>query len=71
MQNVTFLMSCLSKRGGTLYLESGFRVFIAGLEHDPEKWVPVFRIRSCSNKKLELDADLTTTHVALATNFMY
>src|SRR5258708_27726967 len=23
------------------------------LEHDPEKWVPVFRKRSCSNNKLE------------------
>src|SRR3954449_9484108 len=23
------------------------------LEHDPEKWVPVFGKRSCSNKKLE------------------
>ena len=36
-----------------------------GLEHDPEKWNPVFRKRSCSNKKLERDADRTTTHPAL------
>jgi hypothetical protein len=27
------------------------------LEHDPEKWVPVFRKRSCSNKKIERDDD--------------
>ena len=26
------------------------RVFFLGLEHDPEKWAPVFRKRSCSNK---------------------
>jgi hypothetical protein len=35
------------------------------LKHDPEKWVPVFRKRSCSNKNIERDADLTKTHRAL------
>jgi hypothetical protein len=27
-----------------------FRVEWTALEHDPEKWVPVFGKRSCSNK---------------------
>jgi hypothetical protein len=27
------------------------------LEHDPEKWGPVFGKRSCSNKELERDDD--------------
>jgi hypothetical protein len=32
----------------------------ATLEHDPEKWVPVFGKRSCSNMKLEQDDDSAT-----------
>src|ERR1700722_4490968 len=35
------------------------------LGHDPEKWVPVFRKRSCSNKKIERDGDSTKSHLAL------
>jgi hypothetical protein len=27
------------------------------LEHDPEKWEPVFGKRSCSNKEVERDDD--------------
>jgi Transglycosylase SLT domain len=30
-----------------------------GLKHDPEKWIPVFRKRSCSNKKLARYGDST------------
>src|SRR5712691_5014888 len=37
----------------------------AGLEHDPEKWVPVFPKRSCSNKKIERDDDSKKSHPAL------
>src|SRR5262249_19398912 len=37
----------------------------AGLEHDPEKWVPVFGKRSCSIKKLERDDDSKKSHPAL------
>ena len=37
----------------------------AVLEHDPEKWNPDLPKRSCSNKKLERDADRTITHRAL------
>src|SRR5260370_42019357 len=37
-----------------------------GLKHDPEKWVPVFRKRSCSNKKIERDDDSKKSHPALA-----
>src|SRR5438445_4861869 len=44
------------------------------LEHDPEKWVPVFprdkreafARRSCSNKKVERDDDSKKSHLALA-----
>ena len=44
------------------------------LEHDPEKWVPVFPLdkreafarRSCSNKKIERDDDSKKSHPALA-----
>jgi hypothetical protein len=44
------------------------------LEHDPEKWVPVFprdkreafARRSCSNKKIEWDDDSKKSHPALA-----
>ena len=27
------------------------------LEHDPEKWIPVFRKRSCSNKRIKRDGE--------------
>ena len=37
----------------------------AALEHDPEKWVPVFRKRSCSNKKIERDDFSSKRHPAL------
>src|SRR5882757_9508613 len=44
------------------------------LEHDPEKWIPVFprdkreafARRSCSNKKIERDDDSKKSHPALA-----
>src|SRR6202158_4835896 len=36
------------------------------LEHDPEKWTPVFRERSCSNKQIERDDDSKKSHPALA-----
>ena len=36
------------------------------LEHDPEKWIPVFGKRSCSKKKLERDDDSKKSHHALA-----
>jgi hypothetical protein len=40
--------------------------FVVTLEHDPEKWEPVFGKRSCSNKKLERDDDSKKSHPALA-----
>src|SRR5262249_8866791 len=36
------------------------------IEHDPEKWEPVFGKRSCSNKELERDDDSKKNHPALA-----
>src|SRR5437588_11208493 len=36
------------------------------LKHDPEKWVPVFRKRSCSDKSIERDDDSKKSHPALA-----
>src|SRR3981189_2930115 len=49
------------------------------LEHDPEKWVPVFprdkreafARRSCSNKKIERDDDSKKSHPALGTSFQH
>jgi hypothetical protein len=35
------------------------RVPLRNLEHDPEKWEPVFGKRSCSNKKLDHDPGST------------
>ena len=35
------------------------------LERDPEKWIPVFGKRSCSNNKLERDDDSKRSHHAL------
>jgi hypothetical protein len=37
----------------------------APLEHDPEKWEPVFGKRSCSNKEVERDDDSKKNHPAL------
>jgi cytochrome b pre-mRNA-processing protein 3 len=36
-----------------------------GLEHDPEKWEPLFGKRSCSNKEVERDDDSKKNHLAL------
>ena len=36
------------------------------LEHDAEKWVPVFGKTSCSNNKLKRDGDSKKSHHALA-----
>src|ERR1700740_2863885 len=36
-----------------------------GLEHDPEKWIPVFGKRSCSKKRLERDDDSKKSHHVL------
>jgi error-prone DNA polymerase len=35
------------------------------VEHDPEKWIPVFGKRSCSNKEVERDDDSKKSHHAL------
>src|SRR5256885_6736356 len=46
---------------------AGSRVTIlCALEHDPEKWIPVFGKRSCSANKLERDDDSKKSHPALA-----
>jgi putative endonuclease len=50
-----------------------FETFDSILQHDPEKWVPVFprdkreafARRSCSNKKIERDDDSKKSHPAL------
>src|SRR5258707_13592185 len=47
----------------TVANEGGLSRF--GVEHDPEKWVPVFPKRSCSNKKIERDDDSKKSHPAL------
>src|SRR4029077_16792644 len=39
---------------------------LPALEHDPEKWVPVFGKRSCSSKRIERDDDSKKSHPALS-----
>src|SRR5262249_4556151 len=41
-------------------------VMQALLEHVPQKWVPVLRKRTCSNKEIEQDDDSKKSHSALA-----
>jgi tetratricopeptide (TPR) repeat protein len=41
----------------------------SSLEHDPEKWAPVFGKRSCSGKKLRRDDESKRSHPALAAAF--
>jgi len=48
-----------------LTITSSLRSLLKELEHDPEKWNPVFR-KHQAQKKLERDADRTTAHPALA-----
>ena len=43
------------------------RTEIGLLEHDPEKWIPVFGKRSCSTKRAERDDDSKRRHPALGT----
>jgi tetraacyldisaccharide 4'-kinase len=50
------------------FLSRGYGGRLAGpilLEHDPERWVPVFGKRSCSTNKVERDADSKKSHPAL------
>jgi hypothetical protein len=61
------------KRKTAAPIERPFLIF-KPLEHDPEKWVPVFprdkreafARRSCSNKNIERDDDSKKSHPALA-----
>jgi hypothetical protein len=46
-------------------LITGSRRVHAGLEHDPEKWKPVFRKDHAQIKKVERDADPTKNSSAL------
>jgi hypothetical protein len=65
--------SCLEKRLSTGPIPKMPRALRLRLEHDAEKWVPVFprdkreafARRSCSNKKIERDGDSTKNHLAL------
>src|SRR5262245_2892566 len=47
-------------------IEFKYRRSSAKLKHDPEKWVPVFRKRSCSKHNLERDGDSKKSRLALA-----
>jgi hypothetical protein len=63
---------CRRRRSRPLHCCRGISV----LEHDPEKWAPVFprdkreafARRSCSNKKIERDDDSKKSHPALEEN---
>src|SRR6516162_125674 len=54
-----------TSNNGTLR-EACPRSCLATLEHDPEKWRPLFGKRSCSNKELERDDDSKKNYPALA-----
>src|SRR5205807_4161839 len=41
------------------------------LQHDPEKWVPVFRKRSCSDIRTARDDDSKKSHPALGRQIMH
>ena len=51
---------------GSRNWSGGNSEFATQLEHDPEKWRPVFGKRSCSNKDVERDGDSKKSHPALA-----
>src|ERR1700730_14037559 len=46
-------------------VETGFPRKMRPLEHDPEKWIPVFGKRSCSTNEVERDDDSKRNHPAL------
>ena len=51
--------------GSTVTCITG-KIDLGWLKHDPEKWEPGFRRRSCSNKKQKRDGNSTKRHRALA-----
>ena len=63
----------VSRGSQVTVLNASTRVGAGTLEHDPEKWEPVFprdkreafARRSCSNKKIERDDDSKKSHLAL------
>jgi uncharacterized membrane protein len=52
--------------GPALILLAVFEGARGRLEHDPQKWMPVLRKRSCSNKRVEPRSDAIRTDKALA-----
>jgi hypothetical protein len=48
-------------------LVAAVAISIVRLEHDPEKWIPVFGKRSCSNNKPERDDGSKKNRPALGT----
>src|SRR6516164_3323205 len=58
-----------SLRPGVGQGDRGSRRYRVRLEHVPQKWEPVLRKRTCSNKELEQDDDSKKSHPALARHF--
>src|SRR6516164_6538468 len=54
-----------SLRPGVGQGDRGSRRYRVRLEHVPQKWEPVLRKRTCSNKELEQDDDSKKSHPAL------
>jgi TetR/AcrR family transcriptional repressor of nem operon len=76
-ESVGYFMQCVLQ-GGFIFAKAQHNPKVAAaslghlrdylatlLEHDPEKWKPVFRKDHARKKKPERDADATTTHPAL------
>jgi hypothetical protein len=67
MGRASLRLGLILGRATSTTAEAGFiRLRPLALEHDPEKWEPVFGKRSCSNKKIERDDDSKKNHPALA-----
>src|SRR5262249_61041510 len=62
LPDATSLESMVQRRASK---QGSPRATMPKLEHDPEKWVPVFGKRSCSTKKRERDDDSKKSHPAL------
>jgi hypothetical protein len=52
--------------GNFSMLSAYVTLVLAVLEHDPEKWVPVFGQRSCSYKMMSEETDSTQLNQSLA-----
>jgi len=58
-------MSMLCRQKAEIFETPKYVYDAVRLEHVPQKWEPVLRKRTCSNKELEQDDDSKKSHPAL------